>query len=144
MEHNLRYEKKMVFNALRLGEVRSWVYSHSDAFRVAYPPRQVNNIYFDTPERSLMTDHANGIANREKFRFRWYGESWHVREGQIEIKKKIGRLGYKTTQPIKNAIDIPHLDWRNIIHLLKEESSEEFSFLLDNLTPTIINQYQRE
>ncbi len=144
MEHNLRYENKMVFSALRLDEVRSWVYTHSDAFRVAYPPRQVNNIYFDTHERSLMAEHANGVANREKFRFRWYGENWLTRGGQIEIKKKIGRLGYKTTQPIKNTIDISQLNWREIIHLLKEESSEEFAFLLDNLTPTIINQYQRE
>jgi len=144
MEHNLRYEKKMIFDALRLGEVRSWVYSHSNAFKVAYPPRQVNNLYFDTPERLLMTEHANGVANREKFRFRWYGENWCAREGNIEIKKKIGHLGYKITHPINNIIDFSRLDWREIIRLLKEKSSGDFSFLLDNLKPVVINQYQRE
>lgn len=144
MENDLRYEKKMVFNALRLDEVRSWVYSHTDAFKVAYPPRQVNNIYFDTPDCLLMLDHDNGVANREKFRFRWYGENWCVQEGQFEIKKKIGHLGYKIIHPIKHTIDLGSLDWRKITHIFKEESNEEFSFLLENLIPMIINQYERE
>lgn len=140
----LRYEKKMIFESLRLGEVRSWVYAHPDAFQVAYPPRQVNNIYFDTVDRFFMAKHIDGVGNRAKFRFRWYGESWQIPEGQLEIKKKMGHVGYKITHPVRRAINLPQLKWQEIMELLKSESSNEFSSLLDNLTPALINQYQRE
>ena len=76
MEDKFRYEVKMVFDASHLGEVRSWVYAHIDAYSVAYPPQQVNNIYFDTIERNLMMEHIDGVANRAKVRFRRHGENW--------------------------------------------------------------------
>ncbi|MBT3323024.1 MAG: VTC domain-containing protein [Anaerolineae bacterium] len=144
MEEKLRYEIKMVFNALRLDEVRSWVYSHSAAFRVPYPPRQVNNIYFDTLERDLMMNHLDGVAERAKVRFRWYGENWVTKGGQIETKIKKSRLGYKNTQKVSETIDISQASWTEILELLKRDSSENFVFLLENLTPVLINQYKRE
>ncbi|MBT3391103.1 MAG: polyphosphate polymerase domain-containing protein [Chloroflexi bacterium] len=139
-----RYEIKMVADALYLGEVRSWVFTHPNAFQIAYPPRQVNNIYFDTRDRDLMKDHINGAANREKFRFRWYGESWLANGGQIEIKKKRGMLGYKTTQKIIAPMDIARLNWGEIAAALKQECTHEFTFLVENLIPVLINHYQRE
>jgi hypothetical protein len=144
MAKNLRYEIKMVFDALRLDEVRSWVLAHSDSFRVAYLPRQVNNIYFDTVNRNLMMDHLNGVANRSKIRFRWYGESWQGNGGQLEIKKKAGRLGYKITRSVGTDIDIRQMTWREIFNILIKEYPDEFSMLFGALSPTIINQYQRE
>ncbi|MBM3144397.1 MAG: polyphosphate polymerase domain-containing protein [Chloroflexi bacterium] len=144
MNDDLRYEQKMVFDALRLGEARSWVYAHPDSFRVANPPRQVNNIYFDTLDRQIMLDHINGTANRSKFRFRWYGESWQTNGGQIEVKKKIGQLGHKTIQPISISMDITRLSWREIVNSLKTDLSREYASLLESLYPTIINQYRRE
>lgn len=144
MKTDLRYEKKMVFDALRLGQVRSWIQSHPDAFRVAYPPRQVNNIYFDTPDYGMRQDHQDGIGDRSKFRFRWYGESWQVEGGQLEIKRKIGRLGYKHIQPIGGPLDLSRLNWREVIRTLKAESEERFAFLLGHVSPALINQYHRE
>lgn len=139
-----RYEIKMVTDALYLGEVRSWVFSHPGAFQVAYPPRQVNNIYFDTLDREMMEAHINGAVNREKFRFRWYGRSWLANGGQIEIKKKRGVLGYKTIQPITAPIDIARLNWKEIAAALKQECTREFTFIVENLAPVLINHYQRE
>jgi len=144
MAENLRYELKMVFDALRLDEVRSWVIAHSDSFRVAFPPRQVNNIYFDTIDRNLMMDHLNGVANRSKIRFRWYGESWLGKGGQLEIKKKVGRLGHKITRSVGDNFDIGQMTWREIFNILISESPDDFSMLFGTLSPTIINQYQRE
>ena len=86
MEEKLRYEIKMVFDALRLDEARSWVYSHTDSFTVSYPPCQVNNIYFDTIERDLFIEHLDGVANRAKVRFRWYGENWLTEGGKLKSK----------------------------------------------------------
>ncbi len=144
MEEKYRYEIKMVFDALRLHEVRSWVYGHSDAFHVAYPTRQVNNIYFDTIERNLMMDHLDGVANRAKVRFRWYGESWLTEGAQIEVKIKESQLGYKKIQSVPDTIDISKSSWAEIIEFLQGDSSDEFSFLIRSLVPVVINQYRRE
>ncbi len=144
MENKFRYELKMVFDALRLDEVRSWVYAHSEAFTVRYPSRQVNNIYFDSIERNLMMDHINGIADRAKVRFRWYGESWVAEKGQLEIKIRRGQLGHKKIQPISTNIDVSELAWREILAKLQENSANDFSSLLDDLEPVLINQYRRE
>ncbi len=144
MDDKLRYELKMIFDALRLDEVRSWVFAHSDAFRVRYPPRQVNNIYFDSIEHNLMTEHINGAADRAKVRFRWYGKSWVAEDGQIEIKVKTGQLGYKKHQSILSSIDISQLTWREILTEFHENSADDFASLLDDLEPVLINQYKRE
>lgn len=144
MDEKFRYEVKMVFDALRLDEVRSWVYAHPDSFSVAYPPRQVNNIYFDTIERNLMMEHIDGATNRAKVRFRWYGENWLVQNGQIEIKMKQGQLGYKQIQPILSEINIAQLTWDEIVSILQENSADDFASLLDTLAPVLINQYRRE
>ena len=144
MDDKFRYELKMVFDALRLDEVRSWVYAHSDAFRVRYPPRQVDNIYFDSIERNLKTEHIDGVADRAKVRFRWYGENWIAENGQIEIKVKMGQLGYKKYQPIPTKIDISQLTWREIFVELQKNSANDFASLLDDLEPVLINHYRRE
>ena len=144
MEDKLRYEIKMVFDALRLDEARSWVYAHSSAFCVAYPPRQVNNIYFDTIERELMMNHIDGVADRAKVRFRWYGESWVTEGGQIEQKIKRSRLGYKKIQLLSETIDISQSSWDEILEHLYQDSDKEFEFLLKDMMPVLINKYMRE
>ena len=144
MAENLRYEMKMVLDALRLDEVRSWVFSHSDSFNVAYPPRQVNNIYFDTIDRRLMMDHLNGVVNRSKIRYRWYGESWMGCDGQLEIKNKVGRLGFNITHAVGTTFDIGQMTWQEILNLLISECPNDSSIFFETLTPTIINRYQRE
>lgn len=144
MEEKLRYEIKMIFDALRLDEVRSWVYSHSDAFQIPFPPRQVNNIYFDTIERDLMTEHLDGVANRAKVRFRWYEESWLTKGGQIEIKVKNSQLGYKNIHKLSEVMDISQYTWVEIVEFLQKDMPEDLKLLFNNLSPVIINQYQRE
>ncbi len=144
MSDNLRYEQKMVTDSHHLGDVRSWVFGHPAAFRVAYPNRQVNNIYFDTLERDLMMDHIIGQAVRSKVRFRWYGESWLAENGQLEIKKKQGRLGTKITTPIPVPVDLTSVNWAAIFDILRTHCTPQLAGVLQNLTPMLINQYQRE
>ncbi len=89
-------------------------------------------------------EHIDGVAERAKVRFRWYGETWLAKNGQIEIKMKQAQLGYKKNQPILTEIDIARLSWREIMTMLHENSENDFSSLLENLTPVVINQYRRE
>lgn len=144
MSPTLRYEQKMVFDALRLAEVRSWVFSHSWAYREAYPPRFVNNIYFDSYDWDMLLSHINGVAERSKVRYRWYGQTWTPGNGQIEIKVKQAQLGYKKQQSISLPLSLQEENWRVILSALKENSMGEFSVLFDSLSPVLINRYQRE
>jgi len=144
LTENKRYEIKMVFDRLRLEEVRSWVLSHTHSFRTAFPPRRVNNIYFDTQDFDFLTAHANGVAERAKLRFRWYGEKWIAENGQLEIKKKIANLGNKDIHGIQGTVDISRSNWREIRQFLKANSPDKFKFLLNNTAPVLINLYDRE
>lgn len=144
MQPNLRYEQKMVFDAQRLPEVRSWVLSHSKGYREAYPSRYVNNIYFDTLDWDMLLSHLDGVARREKVRYRWYGKTWTPGKGQIEVKVKQAQLGFKKQQRISLPLSLENKSWRTLLRVLKENSSGEFSELFDLFTPVLINRYQRE
>lgn len=68
---NPRYERKFTVQGLALSEILALVRRHPAAFREAYPPRMVNNVYFDTPGLNNYYDHVNGAPNRIKTRVRW-------------------------------------------------------------------------
>jgi len=143
-KEGLRYEIKMVFEAQRLEEVRSWVLAHPAAFRAAFPPRQVNNIYFDTPDRRLADGHIQGVARRAKLRFRWYGNTWVAPGGQMEVKIKDGQLSQKLIQPITSRLNLSAQHWREIIHALRIECPAKIARQFSYLSPALINRYQRE
>ncbi len=140
----MRYEIKMTFDEQRLAEVRSWVLSHREAFQVAYPPRQVNNIYFDTFERALLQKHLDGVAERSKVRFRWYGASWQAKNGQLEIKRKHAQLGDKLTYPVLSELDLERQAWEILQKNIRDDLPDDSKHILDGMRPALINQYQRE
>jgi hypothetical protein len=147
MDDPLRYEVKLVLDAFQLGQVRSWVYAHSNAFGIAYPARQVNNIYFDTLDSQFLADHLDGVYARLKFRYRWYGNTWQLGGGQLEIKKKMGKVGKKDVYPFTGNLDITQGSWREIVFALRTGTRglpPEIDNLFRILQPTLINQYQRE
>lgn len=91
-----RYERK--FHALHVtrAQVELAVKLHPAHFRRAYPPRYVNNIYYDTATLSDFRVHVNGAAQRSKLRLRWYGPSRGVVENSVlELKAKSGQVGNK-------------------------------------------------
>lgn len=139
-----RYEFKMVYAATSLPEVHSWVRLHSAGFRQAYPPRRVNNIYFDTADSDTFYDHVDGIGVRRKLRFRWYGESFAFQGGTLEIKHKAARVGRKLTQRITCPLDLAALDWAAVRRALLAQAEEGFCELLPVVIPTLINHYRRE
>lgn len=144
MKKNDRYEIKMVFDGFQVPNARSWIFAHSYAFDESYPPRQVNNIYFDTHERDFMSAHLDGEPSRAKLRLRWYGETWQPRQSQLELKIKHARLGTKLIDSISIPIDISSLTWVEITDILKVNSRKPFSALLEETLPVIINRYIRE
>jgi hypothetical protein len=139
-----RYELKMTYDLTSLQEVRSWVLGHPAAFVTAYPPRWVNSIYFDTPDLDSYNDHLAGVPERRKLRFRWYGESLRYARGQMEIKNKSERAGWKITQPIEQDFDLEALDWLQIMQGLQQSSSGMVHELLSVVQPAVLTVYWRE
>ena len=98
---NLRYEKKFIAEGFTLAEVVARVRRHPAAFREAYPPRIVNNIYLDSPARRDYHDHVNGAANRTKTRVRWYGPHFETADRpMLERKFKRGMVSGKQAYPL--------------------------------------------
>jgi hypothetical protein len=67
----LRYEVKYVARATELHRVLTWVRNNRAGFREPYPPRQVNNVYFDTFDHFAYVENLSGASARSKVRFRW-------------------------------------------------------------------------
>jgi hypothetical protein len=97
----VRFEKKWVLEGFSLAEVVAMIHRHPAAFRVAYPPRQVNNIYFDSPNLDYYFAHVVGATQRLKVRVRWYGEFQVMTpKPVVEFKIKRGSVGWKESFPV--------------------------------------------
>jgi hypothetical protein len=138
-----RYEIKMLYDELRIYEVRQWVRNHFSAFRTAYPTRFVNNIYFDTEELGAYNDHLSGSASRQKLRFRWYQPLSGLVNGQLEVKRKDSRLGSKVTQKIQ-GIDLSQDSWEIIRKKMIAQTRDELQLLVKSTFPILINSYKRD
>jgi hypothetical protein len=95
---NPRYERKLVVPARTVEEVRAVVRRHPAAFFEVYPPREINNVYLDTPSLADYHDHVIGAPNRVKTRVRWYGPfAGPLAKPALERKLKQGLVGGKLT-----------------------------------------------
>jgi len=76
--------------------VRPDVYSSSD----------VNNIYYDTPDRLLIRRSLDKPTYKEKLRLRCYGQPDDQTQAFIELKKKFQRVVYKRrlSMPYEDAV----------------------------------------
>lgn len=132
----MRYERKYRIDDLSFGTVEQIVRSHPAAFRKVYPDRQVNNIYFDTPNLSTFQDNVAGVSERCKYRVRWYGEIVPKPvKANFEIKIKSNQLGTKKTQAL-GEIDLGDLGKLN-------QRVNELSPDINKLQPFLANSYQR-
>jgi len=96
MEPVCRYERKFFLEGLDPAAARAAIRHHPAMFYEPYPPRWINNIYFDTPWMEHYQDNLSGSPARGKARVRWY----HDLEGEVanpvlEFKLKRGWVGWK-------------------------------------------------
>ena len=122
----MRYEIKYVFPQYAYNDLIVQIMSRPLLFREIYYERQVNNVYFDTPELCDFRESANGIPNRSKTRVRWYGELKNINSPKLEYKYKRGSVNGKIVNdyPDFSIIDIKKLT-------------------ADNRYPTLVNTYKR-
>ena len=114
-------------------------------FSKPFPPRYVNNIYFDTPKFQNYSDNVVGAMQRKKFRIRWYGDQFGLVEKPVlEIKIKEGLAGAKEYFPLSPFTLEQGFSEKSIRKLI--DQSEIPMMILETLkqfVPTLLNQYHR-
>lgn len=132
----MRYERKYKIENLSYSLIEQSLRLHPAGFRKIFPDRQVNNIYFDTSDWTTFKENVMGIAERKKFRVRWYGKNLQKIEIPIfEIKIKSNQLGDKISHPI-TPFQLSNLDFT-----IKE--IQNLSQTKVPLLPTLLNSYHR-
>ena len=97
----MRYERKYRVDVVSPRILKQVIQMHPSGFRTAYPDRRINNIYFDTPLLNSYYENIDGIAERRKYRLRWYGDSLkYFHKPVLEIKAKKSLLGAKKSFPL--------------------------------------------
>ena len=113
--------------------------------RPTYPPRFVNNIYFDTETLALVSEALAGVAARVKVRFRWYGDARIIERGALELKFKQGLVGWKLSHPVRRGADLAAVSWTELRAWIRAELDGEFRDRLDvAYRPVLINRYWRQ
>lgn len=132
----MRFERKYKTEHLSLSLIEQTIRLHPAGFRKIYPDRQVNNIYFDTKDYTTYKENVIGIAERKKFRIRWYGDNFEqIQNPQFEIKIKNNQLGDKIVSKIIN-FNLSQLD------LITKEIQPLSKSTLP-IQPTLLNTYLR-
>jgi hypothetical protein len=144
LSESARYEIKIPIYDLPVHQIKRWVNLHPVAFRQTFPPRKVNNIYFDTPDNQSFQEHLDGVYERHKLRVRWYGSKVKFVQSQLEIKKRYGDLGKKFIHPVDVEIDLQHLSWPEISKRIQINLPPGLSELIAASRPVMINSYHRE
>ena len=140
-----RYEIKMQTEPLMLPQLRSWLRVHSAGFYNAYPDRQVNNVYFDTPYLSSFAENLAGVSARRKMRLRWYGKEMDNIQATLEIKCKRNLQGWKNSQSLSRRLNLHNTSWIDLIKSIRGELKPDIQSRLDSaFLPVMLNHYQRE
>ena len=135
-QQTLRYEIKYAVDILDEASIAASLLMHPASFKKAYPDRQVNNIYLDSPSFHCFHQNIEGQPRRKKMRLRWYGDhDLPTKKSTLEIKNKDAELGWKDSFPVDGS----KVTDRN--SLMKAISAS--GYYQGNLVPTLHNSYYR-
>lgn len=137
----MRYERKYQIGHLSKFAVEQAVRLHPAGFQKIFPDRQVNNIYFDTPDYQTCRDNIEGSNQRKKYRLRWYGTDIdQIQQARFEIKIKHNELGRKETIIFPNH-SLGNL--KAITQKVRELKIGQTTNRFLKLSPTLLNTYER-
>jgi hypothetical protein len=141
-----RYERKYMLTTFKPAEIECWIQRNPACFKMAYPPRAINNIYFDSPNMASFFQNIDGLANRTKVRIRWYGALHGVVEQPVlEYKIKRGLVGAKKSHRLSPFL----IEKNSKITGLEDSLSDkqlpaEVQVTFNWIEPALINRYQRK
>jgi hypothetical protein len=141
---SLRYELKLVAPTIWLSQFRTVLAQHHEQFRVHHASRQVNSLYFDTPDLGCYRANLLGDTNRHKLRLRWYGEATDPSPAQLELKRKRNMLGDKKLFQFSAPISLTQT-WQQLRQTLLSQVPVPWHIQLNEATQAVtITQYWRE
>ncbi|MFQ5416326.1 MAG: VTC domain-containing protein [Myxococcota bacterium] len=139
-----RFEVKFVAEATRYHDLERWILLNTAGFKTTYPPRRVNNVYFDTPDLFSYAENLSGTSDRAKVRLRWYGGSTTPESTVLEVKRRRNHLGWKHHFDGGPA-DFRADSWIALRRQLGSHLAPEGKIWLDaHPTPVLINRYDRQ
>jgi len=140
-----RYERKFHVTDLTFRQVELLVRLHPAHFRTAYPPRFINNIYFDTPALSDFVRHESGAENRSKIRLRWYGgERGRIEKPVLELKAKRGAVMHKPSLSLDPIFFDGRIDHESVKDSARRRNADPaMTERLACSPPALFNRYQR-
>ncbi|MCK4752350.1 MAG: VTC domain-containing protein [Planctomycetes bacterium] len=143
--NNYRYERKFFISELTRQEIESLIKLHPALFSEIYPPRYVNNIYFDSFDMKNYFDNIDGAADRVKVRIRWYGDLFGLTEKpMLELKIKRALLGTKKFYPLKPFNLDGDFGFETLVQVFKDSAiPEALRLQLILLKPVLLNRYSR-
>ena len=131
-----RFERKYRILGMDYSIVHQQIRSHPAGFRTLYPDRQINNVYFDTPDLELFRDNLAGIGSRRKYRVRWYGEDIDIISSpRLETKMRDNELGEKIVRELPGEI-ISSIN--SLSYYISKDLSSNYS-----IDPVLMNTYKR-
>ncbi|NOR86931.1 MAG: VTC domain-containing protein [Bacteroidales bacterium] len=141
-----RFERKFVIERGGVPFVEQIVKMNNGGFRPVFYERQINNIYFDTPNLRNYYDNHFGKSKRVKIRIRWYGETFGKIENPIlEFKIKTAATGRKLSFKLSSFTLHENIS-KHELQLMFSKSDipdwvkNEVSYFI----PTLVNTYQRK
>jgi len=143
---DFRFERKYHIQDLDLHTIESWVRRSPCLFSECFPPRHINNIYFDTPSLENYHENLGGQAARTKLRLRWYGDYLNnPAKTTLEYKIKRGMVGTKDSYklpPLCLQAGFSHDDMRTYWESCSLPSWVREDAL--SVVPTLGNRYRRK
>lgn len=141
-----RKERKFLVEGADAPAVEFIVKAHPAMFSQPFPPRFINNIYFDSPQFGNYGDNVVGAKNRNKFRIRWYGEQFgFIKKPILEIKIKKGLAGSKRHYPLASFTLEPGFNQQLMDEVFdKSDLPGAVREMLRYQAPTLINRYFRK
>ena len=93
-----RIEKKFIINSLYDDNIVSLI-QNKIGLKEIFNERQINNIYFDDFNLSRFYANIDGDFLKEKWRLRWYGETFGENKTvTLEQKSRVGNVQFKKTE----------------------------------------------
>ena len=139
-----RYEIKIPISQYNENILSNFLLSLSD-LKIQNKDREINNIYYDTLNLDTAKDNLDGVADRVKYRARWYKNDSDYTNCNFEIKIKNGRTNSKLVFP--SEIDKSSILNCNFIDQFKDrfvnKTIYEKNLIINKFFPIIQNKYDR-
>lgn len=144
-----RYERKYISTESSAAQLRNFLLLNAGVFQPIYYRRQVNSLYFDTPDLEYFQQNVIGDSNRQKVRIRWYGDDDTPAAFQLEVKIKHGEIMRKETYPIEpqdllGTASLHSSEFLSRATHLTQSLLAAHSEEMPSLRPALVNTYHRE